>query len=167
MLLAALAVFGWPCLAHARLVESWPYERLMKEADVVVIVMAVSTRDSGETLKDNPWKAEFQGMSTSFEVKVLLKGKVEGDKLTVLHYRLKPGLLLQDGPSLVSFRTRGITITTKEGQFGLAKPSYLLFLKKRADVRYQAVSGQVDPSRSVREMYHPLPEGLGKADSDR
>jgi hypothetical protein len=35
------------------------------------------------------------------------------------------------------------------------RPQYLLFLKKRPDGRYEAVSGQIDPSLSAREMYSP------------
>ncbi len=146
--------------AGARLLPSWPYERLLREADVVVIAKVMSVADAYETTRDNPWKAEFVGLNTTFDVEATLKGKVENDKLQVLHYRLKPDVLIQNGPTLVSFRLRGMTITTtKEAKVELGKPSYLLFLKKRKEGRYEPVSGQVDPSLSVREMYRPPGDG--------
>ena len=48
----------------------------------------------------------------------------------------------------------------------LGKPEYLLFLKKGKGGRYEPVSGRTDPALSVRELFHPLPEGLGKGKSD-
>jgi hypothetical protein len=55
----------------------------------------------------------------------------------------------------VRFRTKGLSITGKRGAMGTGRPQYLLFLKKWKDGRYEAVSGQIDPSLSVREMHHP------------
>jgi hypothetical protein len=159
LLAAAATLTLFSHRAGARALPSWPYERLLKEADVVVIAKASSVTDTGETTRDNPWKAEFVGLNTTFEVQATLKGTVENDKLQVLHYRLKPDVLINNGPTLVSFRLRGMTITTKEAKVELGKPSYLLFLKKRKDRRYEPVSGQVDPALSVREMYRPLPAG--------
>jgi hypothetical protein len=162
VLLAVVAALLFAGLADARLIEPWPYKRLLEEADVVVIATALSSKDNGEVTKFKSWETEFLGVETTFTVEVVLKGKLEGDKLTVLHYRLKGGTCIVNGPLLVSFRTRGIMIRTKEMKAGLGRPSYLLFLKKTADGRYEAVSGQVDPALAVREMFHPLPAGLGK-----
>jgi hypothetical protein len=105
LLLTGLATLACPALAQARLLPSWPYEKLLKEADVVVIVKAVSSKDTKDVFKDDPWKATFQGVETTFTVEAVLKGKVEGGKLTVLHYKLKPRVKVEDGPGLVSFRT--------------------------------------------------------------
>lgn len=148
----------------ARRIEAWPYERLLKESDVVVIATALPGKDSGTVWKENPWKVNFIGVETPFTIKVILKGKVAGEKLTVLHYRLEPDVLLADGPLLVQFRTKGIKLETKEAKIHLGQPDYLLFLKKRADGKYESVSGQVDPELAVKEMYDPLPEKLGKTD---
>jgi hypothetical protein len=150
--------------AHARRLETWSYDRLLKEADVVVIATAVSSKDSGETFKEKDLHVDFLGVETTFSVEAILKGKVEGDKLKVLHYRLKKGVLVDNGPLLVSFRTQGIEVNLKHGHLHLEQPSYLLFLKKRKDGRYEAVSGQIDPRLCVREMYRPLPRMMEKHD---
>jgi hypothetical protein len=152
--------------ADARGLESWPYKRLFKEADAVVIGRPVSVADSGETTTDNPWKVPFVGVNTTFAVQTVLKGEAGGDKLQLLHYRLKPGVLIEDGPLLVSFRRHGMTITTNKAQIGLARPEYLLFLKKRKDGRYEPLSGATDPALSVREMYKPLPATLGASEPE-
>ena len=48
-LLAALAsILFWPAEGDAHLLEDWPYDRLFKEADLVVIAEAVAVADTGE-----------------------------------------------------------------------------------------------------------------------
>jgi hypothetical protein len=159
LLAAVIAATSSP--AHARGLEPWPYKRLLKEADAVVIGRPLSVADSGEVTKDNLWKAEFVGVNTTFHIEAVLKGEVEGDKLRVLHYRLKPGVLIDDGPLLVSFRQHATDLSTREVKVSLGRPGYLLFLKRRADGRYEPLSGQTDPALSVREMYKPLPAEWG------
>lgn len=152
----------WALPACARRIEDWPYERLLKEADVVVIARPMSTKATGKVSTANPWEANFVEVETAFEVESALKGKVEGNKLTLLHYRLEPGAQIVNGPLLVKFRTRGLRLDTPKAKAQLGQPSYLLYLKKRADGRFEPLSGQVDPELSVREMYAPLSEDLGK-----
>jgi hypothetical protein len=168
--LAALAaVLFWAPEGAARRLEDWPYDRLFKEADVVVIAEAVAVADAGETTTENLWKQEFVGVVTTFKVGALLKGKGflgEGEKLEVLHFRLPTDVRIENGPCLVSFRLEGVPIRTKTARMNLGKPEYLLFLKKGQGRRYEPVSGRTDPALSVREMFHPLPEELGKGKSD-
>jgi hypothetical protein len=152
--------------AAARRIPSWPYDKLFREADLVVLARPVSSADSGEVTRDNPWKAEFVGVNTQFVTKAVLKGQLKGDRLTVLHYRLRKGVLVEDGPRLISFRLRDLMITTKTAKVGLGRPDYLLFLKRRGDGRYEPVSGPVDPEESVREVGLPLPAELGKEAPD-
>jgi hypothetical protein len=169
-LLAALAATVlWPADGAARLLEGWPYDRLFKEADLVVIAEAVAVADADETTTDNLWKEKFLGVVTTFKVRAQLKGKGflgEGEKLEVLHFRLPKDVLIQNGPCLVSFRLEGIPIRTKTAKMDLGKPEYLLFLKKGKGGRYEPVSGRTDPALSVREMFYPLHEELGKGKSD-
>jgi hypothetical protein len=156
----AAAVFPWPC--GARPFPRWPYERLFKESDVVVIARADSSRDSGGVSTDNPWKLQLQGVDTVFSVRAVLKGKVEGNTLTVFHYRIKPregGDSLDDvvinGPLLVRFRTKDEKLTPAEAAASFGPHEYMLFLKRRADGRTEPVSGQTDPFLSLREMFTP------------
>jgi hypothetical protein len=166
-LLAALTtIVFWPTEGTARRLEDWPYDRLFKEADLVVIAEAVAVAAADETTTDNLWKEKFIAVVTTFEIRAQLKGKLEGEKLEVLHFRLPKDLLIENGPCLVSFRLEGVPIRTKTAKMDLGKPEYLLFLKKGKGGRYEPVSGRTDPALSVRELFHPLPEQLGKGKSD-
>ena len=150
---------GWLIspVAFARRIESWPYERLFKEADLVVIAKATATETCQDKTTDNPWKTEFVGLNTTFQVKAILKGKPGDETITVLHFRLRDGVGLEDGPLFVSFREKGIRLELKDGIAELGVSEYLLFLKAREDGRYEPVSGRVDPELSVRELHAPLP----------
>jgi hypothetical protein len=150
--LAALLLAMSAPPAPARLIENWPYARLFKEADLVVIAEATAVAPTGEKAKLG-WGADFLGVNTTFAVKHSLKGAVKGDTLRVLHYRPKDGALFQNGPLLVSFRLKGATVRGKGLQVQTGKPHYLLFLKRRPDGRYEPVSGQVDPLLSVKEIH--------------
>ncbi len=155
--LLAVAV-SWT--AFARLVEDWSYERLFKESDLIVIAQPTKSENSTDRLRDNPWKTEFLGVNTKFHVEHVLKGNFDVAELTLLHF--KTDALIVNGPSLVSFRTNSLKyVIQKEGHAGKevenAGPgTYLLFLRTRADGRFQPVSGQVDPVFSVREIAMPI-----------
>lgn len=152
-----------PQHAAARLIPSWPHDRLLKEAEVVVVATALSSAETGERSTSEPWKCEFLHVNTAFRVSVVLKGELQGEQLTVLHYRLKPGTSVPNGPLLVTFRMRDVVLRSGDAKVGLGVPQYLLFLKKRADGRFEAVTGQIDPALSVRELFHPLPPLPGEA----
>jgi hypothetical protein len=158
-----VASIGVPVLlavpAYARLLENWPYERLFKEADLVVIATAGKTTDTKDRFAPKGWHVEFIGQDTPFVAKSVLKGNLGADrKLTVLHYRLPEGVAIQNGPLLVRFRNdtqmlKG-TINGKAFKAGLGRPEYLIFLRHRKDGRYEPVSGAIDPALSIREL-HP------------
>jgi hypothetical protein len=143
-------------LSSARLLESWPYNKLLKASDLVVIAKATAIKDSTETKVIDSWKVKLIGVNTSFTVRAVLKGKHKGDDLTVLHYRLEEGVALMNGPSLVSFRTGGMSVRTRKGRAGWKESQYLLFLRKRSDGRFEPVSGPIDPELSVREVVPSL-----------
>src|SRR5262249_28891075 len=63
-----------PRTAWARLLPNWPYEKLFKEADLVVIAEATAVADSGEKAKLGGWNAEFIGMNTTFTPRHVIKG---------------------------------------------------------------------------------------------
>ena len=97
--------------ASARQVENWTFKRLFEESDCIVIAEAANSTDTGGTSRDNPWEAEFTAVDTTFKIRQAIKGDVS-DSLTLFHYRTEA--LLQDGPSLVLFRTKGISYTIVE-----------------------------------------------------
>ncbi len=156
-----------PVVGGARGLENWPYEKLFKEAELVVIAEATASSDSGEVVKLGGWSVDFTGVNTTFKVKHTLKGKAAGDTLRVLHFRLKEGVLVQNGPLLVRFRTRrGPWIKTKSMKLSVPRPDYLLFLKKARDGRYEPVSGRIDPELSAKEIYPPLSRHLDNIKGD-
>jgi hypothetical protein len=158
---AIAASLSLSAISSARKIEIWPYEKLLKEADLVVIARAVSkvaTDDSDG----------FSGVETTFELAAVIKGK-SANSFKVLHFQYKnPSRPFEDGPGLVSFFTEPLSVgirrsgvTEEEGPKTLEPtkskslkpaPEYLLFLIRRADGRFEAVSGQVDPNSSVRTL---------------
>ncbi|HEY1189125.1 MAG TPA: hypothetical protein VGE74_15835 [Gemmata sp.] len=156
--------------APARFIEDWPYDKLFKNADVVVFAEATKTEPvADEPLRGHPWPCELVGQNTTFKVKHALKGKVAGDSIKVLHFKLGPpkkgqvAVIIENGPLLVAFRTAGVIVKAKgdEENTILPQPEYLLFLKKMKDGRYEPVSGRIDPALSVKEVSAPLEKVLG------
>lgn len=142
-----------PSESRARLLDYWPYDRLMKESDLVVIANAVKTDDSNDDSPRHSWPYEFLGQNTTFEVKHALKGKVGGKQIKDLHFKwgkLKKGidpnnfadLIIIDSPLFVVFRTK-------------KRPDYLLYLRALKDGRYEPVSGKIDPQLAVRILSDP------------
>jgi hypothetical protein len=154
--LLSLVVVGLlaPILS-ARGIEDWPYDRLFKEADLVVIARAKSSEPCDDNTRDNIWKEEFLGVNTAFSVKTVLKGKCEEDKITVLHFKLNDEVKIQNGPLLISFRMKPTALTLKDAKVELAAPDYMLFLKATKDGRFEPVSGRIDPQLSVKEVHAP------------
>src|SRR5437016_2731341 len=112
---AALVAVALPLVAEARLIDRWPYDRLLRESDLVVLARAVASADAGETWTGNPWKAEFIGVNTTFEVLAVLKGTSKAGPLTVLHYRLDEDIP-HDSPWLVSFRLKPVLVKAAGGK---------------------------------------------------
>jgi hypothetical protein len=129
----------------ARPVPYYPYDKLTREADLIVIATPVSVRDTGHktTLpgitRDNQPVAAG-GMEPAFEVLATLKG---AESLKTLQFHClreaAPPTVSANGPSLVSFDPK-------------QKKRYLLFLRKEKDGRYAALTGQSDPAGSVKDL---------------
>ena len=168
-------IFAWaiicslliPSIAFSRQVEDWPYERLFKESDLVVIahVQAWGATDEewNEKLFD---KGRFEGVMTVFGANFALKGDPPLC-IWLNHFRYKEGAVrYNDGPGLVAFLKEPLQIEVKQNvknkgklhqqSLGLRKvsqPEYLLFLKKHKDGEYEPVSGQLDADFSVRALF--------------
>jgi hypothetical protein len=152
-----VVAFAFVCasLASARQIENWPYDRLFKEADLVVIASAKEVKAG-----DEPAPEVFGGAASTrvamLEVNATLKGEAKGGRVEVLHYKLKDGVMSSNGPMLVTFRTTEIRIDTQSLKAVIGPPEYLVFLKAEKDGRYVPVSGHYDARLSVREVYQPL-----------
>ena len=156
-LLSLAALLGvFVPLGISREVDTWEYDRLFKEADLVVIAEATSVSDTPDHPTDEFLRKHVLGQDTKFKVEYALKGKASGNQITVLHYQLKNGITgILNGPMLVTFRTKPVEVKVKGEDARKIQPSYLLFLKLRKDGRYEPVSGETDPRDSVREINFP------------
>jgi hypothetical protein len=143
-------------ISHAGPVELWPYEKLFKNATLVVVVKPLATREA--TAKDkavppHDYHDYLTGVVTRFKVIVVVKGEYKDkDDLNILHFRLKTKKeggrrWIIDTPWLASF-------PNKE-----SNDDYLLFLKKGKDGRMEFVSGQLNPALSVKSSSLFLDEG--------
>jgi hypothetical protein len=124
------------CLAQARLMRSWTYQELFDQADLVVIAKPVATQDTSEqaVLPNIAPDVHVIGLSTDFDIAVVMKGDKSMKKFILHHYRLANSKELMDnGPSLASFDLKAYSRS-------------LLFLHRESDGRYSPVSGQTDPA---------------------
>lgn len=163
--LAAGLVMVLNACVFGRSIQKYTYERLFKEADLVVIgyaVESVETKDTNATLGN-----DYVGKNVTFVVNHTLKGTAGGGKINVLHFRFVGTVPRDDGPVLVDFRLSG---QDEDPEFSASLSSkvvcqYLLFLKRMPDGRYEPVSGQVDPFLAVKKL-SPAPE-VEKQATDR
>lgn len=137
-------------VAFARLHEYWPYDRLTKEADVIVIATPISVRDISErTTLPNIVRTDTNnvrsaipaiGVETIFATLSVLKGDVSTNSFVFHHLREaeKPGAQFNP-PGLVAFDPK-------------EKKRFLLFLKRESDGRYAPLTGQTDPDGGVRDL---------------
>ena len=157
--LAIAAILLFCDSASARRIENWDFQQLQQAADAVVVGTTISTEPWPEGLKNGLFAEDLEGRLTSFDVGTVFKGEVSGKHIQVIHYRAKEGRAFANGPLLASFRKTGrrLEIESVDGVKEKAKvlegtPHYLLFLKKRADGKYEPVSGQIDSALSVRKL---------------
>jgi hypothetical protein len=129
-------IFAAAFMADARAVKPWAYQELYDQADVVVVARPTGTQDTPQhwILPEIRPHIHVIGLSTDFEVSLVMKGDKDLKKLTLHHYRLdNQNEIIPNGPNLASFDP------TKRDHF-------LLFLHREADGRYAPVSGQNDPA---------------------
>jgi len=116
--------------------RSWSYQELYDQADLVVIAKPISTQDTTEAavLPNIAPDVHVVGLSTEFEISVVMKGDKSLKKCVLHHYRLaNPKELMMNGPMLAAFDPKQYT-------------RYLIFLHREDDGRYSPVSGQTDPA---------------------
>ena len=133
----------------AREHEFWSYDRLAKEADLIVIATPVSTRDTAERttlpgiehIDANKVRSLIPaiGVETTFTTLAVLKGDAKITKLVFHHFREAAPKLSVNDPGLVAFDPK-------------EKKRFLLSLKRESDGRYAPLTGQTDSDRSVKDL---------------
>jgi hypothetical protein len=127
-------------LVEARFIASRTFRELEKQADIIVVARPISTKDTAEftNLRNIAPDIPVVGLSTEFEVSMVLKGDSSLKKVVVHHYRLAnplPGNVWDAGFALASFDPN-------------QPVRYLMFLQREADGRF-APSDQNDPARTA------------------
>jgi hypothetical protein len=141
--------------SHSREIEDWPDDKLLKHADLVVIVKALHVREAKKEDRATPPGASgtyLTGVVTTFNVVHVVKGKQEKKKLDFIHFRLKDGVRISNGPLLAAFHTDKLD----RNGVRCVEYYYKLFLKKDKDGRLTFVSGQCDSELSVKRVKPPL-----------
>ena len=131
LLILAAATF----VADARGINSRSFEELDRRSDIIIVAKPVSTKDTDEQtnlLHISP-DIHVVGLSSEFEVGLVLKGDNSLKTLVVHHYRLADHPMWNEF-SLVSFNPK-------------ESANYLLFLQREPDGRY-APFDQVDPAET-------------------
>jgi hypothetical protein len=161
---AVFALLALTQAASARALEDWPYDRLLKEADLVVIAVpkkTEKTRDKVHYPGEKRRVEYLRGQVTVFEVQGTIKGQAPKDGLKVLHSRLFKVEDVPSGPMLIEFRIGEYSFEYSDGTKTIRRETpYLLYLKRRKDGRYEPVSGLYDPRLSVFEVLTPPPAGV-------
>ena len=159
-------------LAQAHRIPDWPYAKLVSESDVIVIIEPLEDKPAKDVFasdnQDHP-SSDFVARDTRFRVHAILRAKGDTPKeLTLLHFAYSATVCLQDA-GLVSFligpldyekrvikpgarlggRISPGPVLTFLGQ----KPTWLAFLRRREDGRFEPVSGQFDANLSFRELH--------------
>ena len=153
-----LLVVMLPLSVEARPIENWPYERLMEESDLVVIGKVESVQDFDGEIEIRQFAEFLTPEVTTFTVAGVLQGEHDGETLELVHCRHRTeNLIPPNGPLLARFESEERTIRIESGAFEGTEvlespPSYLLFLKRRDDGRYEPVNGQVDSEMSFRRL---------------
>jgi hypothetical protein len=116
----------------------WPLPKLFNKADLVAVARFESEVETGKDFPDKPPADYYIGTLTTFTILHVLKGNIKQMEAVVFHFQIdrrKAPKRLGFGPLSMSFHAGDML------GFGSTKPTYLLFLKKRTDGRYQCVSG--------------------------
>lgn len=138
------------CL-HARRVNLLPYDEMFSKSDLVVIIEWIENENAKDQLVIPPGYTfpEYDGINTSFKIHTVLKGDFDKSKsLVVLHFdnsvRMKVDVL---GADFIHFPLGPNEDPINGGHIWIA------FLKKRADGRFEPVTGQLDSKYSFRELH--------------
>lgn len=160
---------------QARRLPKWSYEKLAAESDLVAIV---------EPLQNQPAKDEYSGnahghpahhfVATNSRFRVHAVFKTAGDavkELSVLHFGYAANVRRSRSASFINFVVGSMSYEKRivlppktpmsDVELGPAimfigkKPMWLAFLKRRADGRFEPVSGQYDSALSFRELHEP------------
>lgn len=157
LLVFALIAFGFDVFAaEARALYSTTFRELEKRCDFIAVAKPISTKDTDERTNLPPFSIAIPvvGVSTEFEVSIVVKGDTNLKKVVVHHYRAGSNSMVYNGPILASFDPKGTN-------------RFLIFLRREADGRY-APYEQIDPAASsFMELSAPAWDAMSVEDFRR
>lgn len=129
--------------ADARIHEAWHYDRLSKEAELIVIAIPIENKKTSKTSKLPNISPEIIAKSqmTTFIVLGTLKGTLNEKTFILHHYYIDPPQFFVNGPMLVNFEIN------KNKNL-----AYILFLKNESGNTYVTMSSQTDPADSIQRV---------------
>src|SRR5262245_64574639 len=78
--------------ALGRMIERWPYDKLFKTADLVILAKATSVRDAPEANKASlpvEFRDIMDGIITRLRVVQVVKGEYMAEQLDLVHFQMK------------------------------------------------------------------------------
>jgi hypothetical protein len=122
--------------AHARLINDWPYSKLVEEADFIAVVEVVSVTNTADRLTGHRDPALYQGKLARLKVGWVIKGEPTTD--VQLPFFAYSSMGEPNGALFISFNEP-------------EKHQYLVFLKREGD-KLIPVTGHYDASISVKVL---------------
>lgn len=142
LLMATVLVVALSAGAAARPVQLWSNADLWKKAELVVVGMAVGTKDTPVEYGRKPKPDTWVSVDTTFKVEAVAKGSLKAPTVSLRHnrhYGPEAEVQVIDGPSFIRFNPA-------------KKRTYLLFMKRGADGSWEPLTGQYDPWQSVQVL---------------
>ena len=136
IIISVLILAATTFVADARSISVRSYDQMDRMSDIIVVAKPISTTDTAErtNLPHISSDIPIVGLSSEFEVSLVLKGDTNLTKLVVHHYRLANPVQWVGEFALASFDPKEST-------------RYLLFLQREPDGRYAPLD-QVDPAET-------------------
>jgi hypothetical protein len=137
LLLPIALLLSLSLTAVGRIRQSWTYEQMAEQSDLVVIAKPISSSRLEEktTLPNISPAVHVVGVQTKLDVRLVLEGWPKTKDACLHHYTL-------ENPADGQVRGAAQLVT-----FDLKRPTcYLMFLKQVSAGRYEPVTGQTDPA---------------------
>jgi hypothetical protein len=153
-------------VSFGRLLQSWPWEKLIAESDMVVVIQAIEELQSKDEYPGDTFghpQTDFDASTTRFKVLGTLKPATPAPKeLSVLHFNYSKRVRgVANGAMFIRFPIGQIAFERRElkddkptGDVEHVQytPKWIAFLKLRSDGRYEPVTGHYDAAMSFREI---------------
>jgi hypothetical protein len=147
--------------------RAWSYSQLVDASDLIAIIEPIANQQAEDEFIGEAYghpKTDFSATDTRFRTHAVLKSSGNSpEEITVLHFSYSTHVQGDaDGAMFIKFligplqyEKRNLKDEKPVGSVTVFKesPVWLAFLKRRADGRYEPVTGHFDSSRSFREIH--------------